>query len=565
MDYEMGDAVYQLTVSLPNGESYSKEIKVTRNSLYIHPGPSKVFICGTSAQGNRLGPVYTNYSGNQPLTYRWYSGTQELANEPNPVVPVPAKTTTYRLEVSTPDGCFEDTTVTVSVTQPSVSVGADKTISCGNSVSFDPLYTNLKSTGTLSYRWTPSTGLSNDTIPNPVASPLVTTTYVLTVTSSAGCSGSDAVVVNVTSPTVSAGPDKTTSCSTPVQLGPVSTSYSGTGKLRYQWTPAIGLNNDTIENPVATVSNTTEYTLTITNEQGCAASAKMKVIITSPNKPKIDFVGVNSSNKNVVNWTRLNDPSVSAYRVYRETNVSNTYVKLADITDNHSSAFVDSLSLPDVQSNSYKLAVVDACGTESTLSDRHKTMHLSINQGINSTWNLIWEQYQGFPVSTYNIFRGSNRTDIRQIGSLSGNNSQFTDFTAPTGYVYYQIEAVGTAQSAAPGMAMMKGSVLATAVSSRSNIATNQSQFDGLFDLMDNSSSLSIYPNPASDRFKVRLHSVITAETVLRVYDLSGQLVHQEPIFANNQEIVLQQPRGVYFVVVESGNTIARQKLVLNH
>lgn len=564
IEYEMGNAVYFLTVSIPDGESVSNIIYVTRNPLNVNAGASKTFICGTSAQGNRFGPVYTNYSGNQPLSYHWYSGSQLVGNEPNLIVPVPTKTTTFRLEVSTPEGCVKDTTVTVFVSQPSVNVGADKTISCGNSVSFDPLYTNLKSTGTLSYRWTPSAGLSNDTIPDPIASPLVTTTYTLTVTSSAGCSASDAVIVNVTSPTISAGADKTTSCSTPVQLGPLSTSFSEGAVLKYKWTPASGLNNDTIENPIATVSNTTEYTLTITNEQGCSSSAKMKVIITTPGKHKIDFVGVNSSNKNVVNWTRSTDPSVKTYRVYKETNVANTFVKIADITDESASSFVDTLSFPDVQSNSYRLSLVDACGTESALSDRHKTMHLSINQGVNSTWNLIWEQYQGFPVSTYNIFRGTSRTDIRQIGSLSGNNSQFTDFTAPTGYVYYQIEAVGTAQSAAPGMATIKSSGQASVVTSRSNIATNQSQFDGLFDLMDNSSSLSIFPNPTSGKFKVKLQSVITAETVLRVYDLTGQLVHLEPMLSNNQEVELQQPMGVYFVVVESGNTIARQKLVLN-
>lgn len=564
IEYDFDHAVYNLTVTIPNGESVSQQITVKRNPLYVHAGAAKIFICGTSAQGNRLGPVYTNYSGSQRLTYRWYSGSQVLANEPNPEVPVPAKTTTYRLEVTTPDGCFADTTVTVNVSQPFVSVGADKTISCGNSVSFDPLYTNLKSTGTLSYRWTPSAGLSSDTIPNPVASPLVTTTYTLTVTSSAGCSASDAVIVNVTLPTVNAGADKTTTCLTPVQLGPVSSSYSGAGILRYQWTPATGLSSDTVPHPFAAVSNTTEYTLTITNIWGCSSTDKMKVIIATPNKPGIDFVGVNSSGKNIVNWTRSSDPSVSAYRVYKETNVANTFTKIADITDKNVSSFVDTLSLPDVQSNSYKLALVDACGTESALSDRHKTMHLSINQGINSTWNLIWEQYQGFPVSTYNIFRGTSRTDIRQIGSLSGNNSQFTDFTAPTGHVYYQIEAVGSVQSAAPGMATIKSSGQASVVTSRSNIATNQSLFDGLFDLMDISSSLSIFPNPTSGKFKIKLQSVITAETVLRIYDLTGQLVHLEPILSNNQEVELQQPMGVYFVVVESGNTIARQKLVLN-
>ncbi len=48
-----------------------------------------------------------------------------------------------------------------------------------------------------SYSWSPGTGLNNVSISNPVASPTVTTTYVLTVTDSKGCTRSLGITINV--------------------------------------------------------------------------------------------------------------------------------------------------------------------------------------------------------------------------------------------------------------------------------------------------------------------------------------------------------------------------------
>ncbi len=557
---------YTLTVTVPNGESVSKEVSVARNPLKISIGPALNFVCGVSALGNRLGPVYTNYTGTQALSYRWFSGSQTLENDPNPTIPVPTKEITYTLEVSTAEGCFQKTTTKVTVTQPTAFAGLDKTINCGNSVLLDQPATNISNSGTITYKWTPATGLSSDTIAQPIASPKITTTYTLTITSSAGCSATDAMVVTVNPLTVNAGVDKLTACSTPIQLGPVSSNYSGSGVLKYKWTPAEGLNNDTIANPIATVSSTTEYTLTITNENGCTASDKVKINISTLDKPKIDFVSVSSATKNVINWTRIANQNVSAYRIYRETNVAENYIKIGDLVDNTSNYFVDTLSAPNVQSNSYKLAVVDVCGNESPMSDSHKTMHLSINQGINGTWNLIWEQYQGFTVSTYNIYRGTNQTDIRQIGSLSGNNSQFTDFTAPSGYVYYQIEAVGSSPAGIPAYEKSLVTRIENGISitSRSNLATNKSDVDGIFQLKDLSSALSVYPNPASDKFNIVLNLPLTKKTIVKIFDVAGTQIKSELILSNNQTINTDiLPNGIYMIVVESDAFIAKQKLVV--
>jgi len=47
------------------------------------------------------------------------------------------------------------------------------------------------------YAWTPGTGLSDSTISNPVATPEITTTYYLTVTSAAGCTAMDSLIITV--------------------------------------------------------------------------------------------------------------------------------------------------------------------------------------------------------------------------------------------------------------------------------------------------------------------------------------------------------------------------------
>jgi gliding motility-associated-like protein len=50
------------------------------------------------------------------------------------------------------------------------------------------------------YQWTPAGGLNNPGVADPVARPVVTTTYTLTVTAAGGCSAWDTVVVKVYRP-----------------------------------------------------------------------------------------------------------------------------------------------------------------------------------------------------------------------------------------------------------------------------------------------------------------------------------------------------------------------------
>jgi len=118
---------------------------------------------------------------------------------------------------------------------------------------YDTVHLQASGDTLLSYNWTPSAGLSDPNIRNPLASPLTTTTY--TLNASLVGSGCAAVHKTVTitikqPPIIDAGPDRITCVGTPFQFHmtttPPNQSYT------YTWSPATSLSSTTIPDPVFT-------------------------------------------------------------------------------------------------------------------------------------------------------------------------------------------------------------------------------------------------------------------------------------------------------------------------
>jgi len=87
-------------------------------------------------------------------------------------------------------GCTEESFDTEIV---NAFAGTDKTITYGNS-------TTLSASGGLTYAWSPSSGLSNPNISNPVANPTATTTYTVTVSNDGRCPDTDNMLLKVLPP-----------------------------------------------------------------------------------------------------------------------------------------------------------------------------------------------------------------------------------------------------------------------------------------------------------------------------------------------------------------------------
>lgn len=89
-------------------------------------------------------------------------------------------------------GCINSTTLDiVELPSPTANAGLDTTINLGESY-------QLIGTGGGTYLWTPGSTLSDSTSSAPVASPLATTTYYLTVVNAEGCPDTDTMTITVT-------------------------------------------------------------------------------------------------------------------------------------------------------------------------------------------------------------------------------------------------------------------------------------------------------------------------------------------------------------------------------
>jgi gliding motility-associated-like protein len=175
----------------------------------------------------------------------------------------------YTVVVTTAFGCTASTSTDL-VVYPAVTLtrSPDQDICEGQSV-------QLNAGGGTQYRWEPGTGLNNQEIPNPVASPRDSTIYKLIVVNDAGCFDTALVRVNVwKKPVANAGPDLRTITGYPVQL---QGSARGTD-IRFAWSPVIDMTNMNSLRPTVTLNATTfpqvfTYRLDVSSNRGCGSAS----------------------------------------------------------------------------------------------------------------------------------------------------------------------------------------------------------------------------------------------------------------------------------------------------
>jgi photosystem II stability/assembly factor-like uncharacterized protein len=221
------------------------------------------------------------------------------------------------------------------------------------------------------------------------------------------------------------------------------TNYNGFGTLSYTWasSPYLSTTTDSLTTAGPLTSSQTFY---VTVSDGTlSASDSATVYISALPSDSICLVTVDDSlGHNLVVFEKHIQGAIHHYNIYAESAVAGIYDSIGFIPVDSAGIFIDTNSNPAMQSYSYKISTVDSCGNESMLSDFHKTMHLSINQGSGNTWNLIWNYYEGIPVQTYKIWRADTSLNWTNVGTVPGSNNSWTDLTPPAGGLYYQVEII---------------------------------------------------------------------------------------------------------------------------
>ena len=170
----------------------------------------------------------------------------------------PSVTTTYVVDAVDQNQCEISDSVIITVQPlPLVSAGPDLTICIGESA-------ELQGSGATDYSWTPTSTLSDPTAQLPMASPDLTTEYILVGADQLGCANSDSMTVFVNPlPSVDAGLDDIICNGLAVQL-------NATGADTYVWSPPTGLDDPNIANPMALPTLPTEYVVTGIDANSCS-------------------------------------------------------------------------------------------------------------------------------------------------------------------------------------------------------------------------------------------------------------------------------------------------------
>ena len=188
-------------------------------------------------------------------------------SDPSSPTPIanPVSTTTYTGIVTARWGCSEQDSLTVFVMEP--EAGEDQSICPGEN-------TELQAAGGVSYEWSPALDLTTPNEAGTVASPLTTTTYVVTVSDSMGCVDQDSMTL-----TVFPQPEVIARSDTGICIGgSVSLSAHG-GAAQYNWQPAHTLSNPYLPNPVATPTQSSWYSVSITDGNDCVDTDSVWVAV----------------------------------------------------------------------------------------------------------------------------------------------------------------------------------------------------------------------------------------------------------------------------------------------
>lgn len=268
--------------------------------------------------------------------------------------------------------------------------------------------------------------------------------------------------------------------------------------------------------------------------------------------PDICLVSVDSATqKNIVVWEKPISQSIDHYTIYREGNQTGVYNAIGTVDYDSLSMFIDTTSIPEQNANSYKLSLTDICDIESDLSTYHKTIHLSINLGLNNTVNLIWNHYEGLSISSYNIYRGSSSANMTLLNTVASNLNSYTDLNPQNGLNYYLIEAIHP-----------NGCVPSRNFSSSiSNINGANVVVTGIDE--GKQIQFSVYPNPADNVLNVNIPALY-GTTTYALTNVLGQQVLNGNITSTNHSIDLSVfASGTYFLELSNGNDRGIKKIIV--
>lgn len=351
---------------LPGNNTGNGYVTITPNNegieLEVNPSASEICL-GDEVEITASGAV----------NYFWTPEDGLNTTTGETVIASPTETTTYLITADDGADCSDTISVTVTVIpDPVISVSPSAPLIC------DDEEIALTASGADTYEWSPSAGLSDTTGTTVTANPLATQNY--TVTGTIGnCSADTTVTVSVSEP-----PEITFDPEDPAICPGESIEITASGAVSYEWSPATGLNTTDAATVEASPAQTTTYTVTGTDAEGCSSTAEVTTTVLP--LPEVDAgedllicpgtgIELNGSSDDAISfsWTpteTLDDPTIPNPTA---TPLQTTTYTL-EVTDGNGCANTDEV-IVEMLNESYETIIDEAiCEGESyTLPDGEVT------------------------------------------------------------------------------------------------------------------------------------------------------------------------------------------------
>ena len=305
----------------------------------------------------------------------------------------------------------------------------------------------------------------------------------------------------------------------------------GTGIATYSWSPAETLNDPTIMSPIATPTETTVYTVTVTQDDMTETGTVTVHVVVPPT----DLTAtVTDENDIVLNWNATD--LATYYTIYRngEEFASSITLTTYTVTDNEPGTY-------NFEVAAFYRGILSPMSNAVTVTIEETTCPAPENFTGAYYWNedefgarLAWDRAEyEYTLDRFEIYRSNEGESFKLVGRIVNTPSithyEYTDVTGNVGNYTYRIIAFYQ-----NGCESEPEDVEITVTS------VNE---QGLGDI-------KLYPNPTSGNVSIMAEGM----KQIQVVNMMGQVLITQPVEADEATIDLGSfDKGMYMVIVTTG------------
>ena len=511
--------VYTVTITNATGCSVTNTVNVEVNPFTPNPVTSNSPVCEgetvtlTASGGGSY--QWTCPSGNCPNGFSATSATPSFIGSSS-------NDGTYSVTITTPEGCTAKSSIAIVVRpKPKATANANGPVCVGEDLT-------LQASGGTTYTWTCPNGNCrfDNSLRNPTFTPNNTNqsgNYSVTVTNTYGCSASAAVAVKVNPlPTV------TVSSNSPVCVGG-TIRLQATGGGTYLWKGPGGFTS-TSPNPtrIAAANLAGTYTVTVTNNTGCALSSTTIVEVTAL---PIATISTNTDKTVVCGNTPLILSAPLQNGATYQWKRANTAV----------GSNTNTLSV--TSGGIYKLQVTNASGCINT-----DDISITTQPALNA-------------VAAHTITQAQGVATLKLTANPAGLKYSWS---GPTGFTSTarnpSISPVSGSNAGTYTLTVTETATACTASATTTVVLEGAARLAAEEEIMQEQSiQMVIAPNPTSGKMTVEIRLPMASTIELNWINLSGKTQQQwqseqSATFHRLEVDVTAFPDGIYFLRAQTGN-----------